>query len=110
MQLRRQRVGAVAERLARSGPEATLARVRERVRAVNARLTREIEVWTDGRRQTLARLQERLRAAGPESVLRRGYVIMRDAERRVITSRAAVQPGQKLTAQWRDGEAPVQAE
>jgi exodeoxyribonuclease VII large subunit len=110
LQLRRERVGAVAERLARSSPEAMLARVRERVRAVDARLTREIEVWTGGRRQTLARLQERLRAAGPEAALRRGYVIMRDAERRVITSRAAVQSGQKLTAQWRDGEAPVRAE
>jgi len=60
--------------------------------------------------QVLARLRERLRAAGPESALRRGYVIVRDAERRVITSRAQLAPGQKLFAQWHDGEAPVRAE
>jgi exodeoxyribonuclease VII large subunit len=110
LQLHRHQLGELAERLARSGPAVMLARARERVHAVEVRLLREIHVWRDQRRKKLARLEERLCAAGPESVLRRGYVIMRDAERRVITSRAAVTPGQKLTAQWHDGEAPVKVE
>jgi exonuclease VII large subunit len=73
-------------------------------------LRRELDVLRESKRIALARLADRLHAAGPESVLRRGFVILRDAERKPLTSRAAVQPGQKVTAQWHDGEAPLQAE
>ena len=110
VQERRRQVGELAERLARSSPAALLARATERLRAVEDRLVREGTVLLQHRRQTLARMEERLRAIGPESVLQRGYVIMRDAERRPVTSRSQVQPGQPLTAQWRDGEAPLRAE
>jgi len=52
-------------------------------------------------------LWKRLQAASPQSVLNRGFVILRDAEGRPIQRRAAVPANQTLTAQFADGDLPV---
>jgi exodeoxyribonuclease VII large subunit len=58
----------------------------------------------------LLALWKRLQAASPESVLHRGFAIVRDEEGRPVTRRAAVQSGQKLTNEFADGSVPVRAE
>ena len=50
-------------------------------------------------------LGKRLRSAGFESILSRGYAIVRDADGIVITGREAVTKGRKLRLKFVDGEA-----
>jgi exodeoxyribonuclease VII large subunit len=56
-------------------------------------------------REKLHQLGKRLTAAGFESVLARGYSIVRDADGAVISSRAGVTRGRKLRLRFGDGEA-----
>lgn len=110
LQVRRQQLGEFRERLGRVHPELQLRPAGERLRAAGARLRREGELLLVSRRQALARCEERLAALGPEAVLRRGYAILRDSDRRPVVSRAAIKPGQRLSGQFFDGEAPLRAE
>lgn len=56
-------------------------------------------------REKLDQLGKRLKAAGFESVLARGYSIVRDADGAVISTRRGVTPGRKLRLKFADGEA-----
>lgn len=58
----------------------------------------------------LLALWKRLQAASPASVLNRGFVIMKDDHGTPVIRRAAVQPGQKLTAEFGDGPLTVRSE
>jgi exodeoxyribonuclease VII large subunit len=58
----------------------------------------------------LLALWKRLQAASPESVLNRGFVIVRDEHGRPVARRAAVKPGQRLSNEFADGSVPVRAE
>jgi exodeoxyribonuclease VII large subunit len=58
----------------------------------------------------LVALGKRLRAASPQSVLNRGFAIVRDAQDRPVARRAAVQSGQRLTNEFADGRVNVRAE
>jgi exodeoxyribonuclease VII large subunit len=57
----------------------------------------------------LLALWKRLQAASPASVLNRGFVIMRDEADRPVQRKAAVQPGDRLVAEFADGRLPVKA-
>ena len=56
-------------------------------------------------RERLNQLGKRLQSAGFESVLSRGYAIVRDADGVVITSSKSVSSGRKLRLKFNDGEA-----
>ncbi|WP_438480179.1 exodeoxyribonuclease VII large subunit [Oleiharenicola lentus] len=58
----------------------------------------------------LLALWKRLESASPASVLKRGYVIVRDAEGRPVNRAAAVAPGQPLINEFHDGKVKVRAE
>lgn len=58
----------------------------------------------------LLALWKRLQAASPASVLKRGFVIVRDGEGRPVQKKSAVRPGQRLVNQFGDGDLPVRAE
>jgi exodeoxyribonuclease VII large subunit len=60
--------------------------------------------------QHLLTLWKRLQSVSPESVLKRGFVIVRDAEGKPVTRRAEVKKGQRLRAEFADGEAGLRAE
>jgi len=51
----------------------------------------------------LKSLEDRLEALRPERVLRRGYALVRDHDGRLITTTAAVEPGQQLLTSLADG-------
>jgi exodeoxyribonuclease VII large subunit len=55
-------------------------------------------------------LWKRLQAASPESVLNRGFAIVRDENGKPVTRRKAVRKGQQLTTEFADGALPVRAE
>ena len=58
----------------------------------------------------LLALWNRLQSVSPESVLKRGFVVLRDEEGRPVTRRAKVRAGQRLRAQFGDGEVGLRAE
>jgi exodeoxyribonuclease VII large subunit len=58
----------------------------------------------------LLSLWKRLQAASPQSVLNRGFVIVRDEAGRPVVRRAAVKSGQRLKTEFADGSADVRAE
>jgi exodeoxyribonuclease VII large subunit len=55
-------------------------------------------------------LWKRLQSASPASVLKRGFVVLRDEQGRPVTRRANVKAGQRLRAQFGDGDASLRAE
>jgi exodeoxyribonuclease VII large subunit len=91
----------------RSAAEMKRARLSE-VRSRLAQRSPEARVQLESQR--LLSLWKRLQAASPTSVLKRGFVILRDEHGRPIPRRAGVRSGQRLTAQFGDGEAGLKAE
>ncbi len=88
LQARRHEVALRAARLAAAGPE----------RRVEQESQRLLGLW------------KRLQAASPESVLNRGFVILRDEEGRAITRAAELGRGARVRARFADGEAGLRAE
>ena len=68
----------------------------------------EVRIQQESHR--LLGLWKRLQSVSPASVLKRGFVIMRDEQGRPVARRADVNAGQRLRAQFADGEAGVQAD
>jgi exodeoxyribonuclease VII large subunit len=95
---------AAALRSAAEMKRSRLAEARSRL----AQRSPEARVKLDTQR--LKSLEKRLQAASAESVLNRGFVILRDEQRRPIPRRAGVRSGQRLTAEFGDGEAGLKAE
>ena len=60
--------------------------------------------------QRLLGLWKRLQSVSPEATLKRGFVIVRDEQGRPVTRRADVKAGQRLRAQFGDGEAGMRAD
>ncbi|HEY1110445.1 MAG TPA: exodeoxyribonuclease VII large subunit [Opitutaceae bacterium] len=58
----------------------------------------------------LLALWKRLQGASPTSVLHRGFAIVRDETGKPVSRRAALAPGQALTAQFADGTVSVRTE
>ncbi|HTQ31796.1 MAG TPA: exodeoxyribonuclease VII large subunit, partial [Opitutaceae bacterium] len=91
----------------RAGAEAK----RTRLAAAKMRLTQlspEARIRLESHR--LLALWKRLQAASPRSVLKRGFVILRDEAGRPVPRRAGVLSGQRLTAEFGDGEARLRVD
>lgn len=110
LQQQRHALAEAASRLAHASPAPVAARARERLASLAGRMTRELEIALEARRRRTAALGERLHALGPDSVLRRGFVILRARDGSPLVSRGDVRPGERVTGQFHDGEAPFVAE
>lgn len=106
----RHRLSDAAARLAHVRPTPHLARIREQLFAAGNRLGREFDRNLADRARRLTSLADRLHALGPDAVLRRGYVIVRDGAGAPIVSRGALRSGERITAQFHDGDARLAAE
>jgi exodeoxyribonuclease VII large subunit len=106
----RHRVLELSMRLQRLTPESEIVRTQERLTALARRLSREAAAGIEARCQRLASLAERLRALDPDSVLRRGFAIVRNEAGRPVVSCRQIASGDRLTAQFHDGVAPLKAE
>jgi exodeoxyribonuclease VII large subunit len=87
-QTRRESLAVVRSRLANASPE-------KRVQQESHRL---LALW------------KRLESASPASVLKRGYVIVRDPAGRPVARGAALRPGQPLVNEFHDGQVKVRVE
>jgi len=90
---------------------ATLQERRESLGHARARLaaaTPEKRVQHESHR--LLALWKRLESASPQSVLKRGFVLVRDSEDRPVARAAGIRPGQALVNEFHDGRLPVRVE
>jgi exodeoxyribonuclease VII large subunit len=71
------------------------------------RLRSAVQRRLQGQHDRLMQIQWRLKAADPHHVLARGYAWLTDADGHAITSSRGLQRGQRLNAQWADGQALV---
>jgi exonuclease VII large subunit len=85
-QQKRQALADARARLAQRSPEA-------RVQLASHRL---LSLW------------KRLQSASPQSVLNRGFVIVRDPQGHPVPRRAGLRAGQRVRAQFADGDQPMQ--
>jgi len=93
-----------------SALSAGLREQRSRLRAVAQGLTiRAPARRVEQESQRLLALWKRLESASPASVLRRGFVIMRDDQGRPLARRAGIAAGRKLAAEFHDGTLDVEA-
>ncbi|HVT73967.1 MAG TPA: exodeoxyribonuclease VII large subunit [Lacunisphaera sp.] len=90
---------------------ATTQQRRQDLAEARARLAhRSPETRVQQESQRLLALWKRLQSASPASVLKRGYVILRDESNQPIARRAGLRPGQAVSAEFADGRAPLRAE
>ncbi|MBR0666033.1 exodeoxyribonuclease VII large subunit [Roseomonas hellenica] len=106
--VRRERLGALAGR-----GDACIARaiaVRRDARALARFGPAPLSALLRERRGALEGLSARLESASYQSVLARGFVLVRDAEGAPLTSAASVKPAQHLTLTFADGEVGATAD
>lgn len=105
--LRLDEVAFRLETAVRGGVQAGLARVAG-VRGLLERRSPEFRVRMES--QKLLGLWKRLQSASPQSVLKRGFVIVRDERGEPIPRSAGVKAGEPLEAEWADGRKRLKAE
>lgn len=94
-----------------AGLRASVDICRQRLAEARAQLRhRSPETRVQMESHRLLALWKRLQAASPTSVLQRGFVIMRDEQGRPVPRKHGVGSGQKLVAEFGDGQLPVRAE
>ena len=87
--------------VASSHPEAAYARARHRLERADHKTptTRRVD-WAAGR---LAALRDRLADLGPNSVLARGYAVVRDDDGTVVRRAASLSPGNRVRIELEHG-------
>lgn len=103
------RLGSVRERLREHHPAARVNLVRQEVKGLAERFRRSSSVGLEARLQHLRQLEKRLQSASPQSVMNRGFVVMRDVSGNPVPRMQRVKPGASLTASFADGDLPVRA-
>lgn len=91
-------------RLERRSPQAQIANARQRVDEIFQRIHVSTVHRLALRRESLSRLAHTLGALGPESVLQRGYALLRKMpDGSLVNSTEQVAPGEQLEVRVRDG-------
>ncbi|MBX9910339.1 MAG: exodeoxyribonuclease VII large subunit [Beijerinckiaceae bacterium] len=80
-----------------------IGRARDRAEAVALRVLSAFERQVQRRRDRLAGLWSLLASLGPQSVLARGYALVRDEAGELVRSVTGAKPGQALSVQVSDG-------
>ena len=84
-------------------PQWRLERARDHLAQQRRQLERILREAIPVRRDRLQSLGRRLRSLGVEETLQRGFVLVRDADGKVITEQTPLNPGDPLELQFRDG-------
>ncbi len=101
----RQRLDLAAARLRPAAFAAEIARWRGGLGEVGARLDRTVQSFIGRNREAIDNFAGRLATHSErhESLLARGYVVVRDGDHRVLTEAAAIAPGAALDLEFYDG-------
>jgi exodeoxyribonuclease VII large subunit len=82
----------------------------ERVGVLHARAAQALRIGLAGRRRELESYDKLLASLSYQSVLQRGFALVRDAQGRTLRSAAAVMPGDRLEVELRDGHIEAEAQ
>jgi len=107
---RRARLERLAGRLQPGTVRERLRRADERLAGLAARLNRAAVQFVAERRRALAGQAQLLGSLSYQSVLRRGYALVRDETGRAVRSVTQVRYGERLDVELADGRIPVRAE
>jgi len=109
--LERRRIAGLAERLRPTILRLEAERAKKRFADYPARLDAAIDRLVRQRRDRLENLAGRLdsHALSHETVLERGYAVVRDADRRAVINANQLAPGDVLTLEFHDGEVAATA-
>ncbi|MGH7062057.1 MAG: exodeoxyribonuclease VII large subunit, partial [Stellaceae bacterium] len=101
----RHRLDLAAAKLRPEALKADLARTRTRLAEIDGRLDAAVRRAIDERRLAADNFAGRLATHSErhESLLARGYVVVRDGASRVLTEAAGVKPGEALDLEFYDG-------
>ncbi len=106
----RQNLHHAAVALAARAPAPRVGVERARWTALRQRLNRLTETNLAPQHAALKNLERRLKETDVARVLKRGFVILSNAEGIPVTRRAHLKPGQRVKARFADGEAGLKAE
>lgn len=98
------RLGEARTRHKAHHPARVMQRRMERLTELRQRFEKATRDELSQRREKLERLRGMLRALGPESAFQRGFSITLTADGKLVTSAAALKPGEKLRTKFSDGE------
>ena len=82
----------------------------ERAGALQARAAQALRNGLVARRRQLEGYDKLLGTLSYQSVLQRGFALVRDADGRTVRSAATVQPGDRLDLEFRDGRVEAEAQ
>jgi exodeoxyribonuclease VII large subunit len=88
-------------------PVTRIERYRIKVEGLVRRADTQINTRVLQCRSRYLQSESLLRSLSPVSVLNRGYAIVRDDAGRPVVSKRSIQPGDKVTVQFKDGEVPL---
>jgi exodeoxyribonuclease VII large subunit len=110
--LNRDRLAHIAARLRPGAASVEIGRARAVTAEAGRRLAQAVLRALETRRSALDNFAGRLRSHSErhESLLARGYVLVRDQAARIVTEAAAVSPGAALDLEFHDGRVGVTAE
>lgn len=98
-----QRLDHIYARLLSRHPAQRLALGRQQLLVLQARLQNSLSRTLERQLARLKHVGSQLNALSPLATLQRGYAVLRNEQRQLISSRSQAQPGQRLQAQLSDG-------
>jgi len=101
--LRHRRLEAVAARLDRANTPHRYQRLRERLDDLSGRFASTLDRVIERRRVSLSNMEYRLKGLSPQSVLERGFVILRDNKGKILQVGSEVEIGSSGSLEMRDG-------
>jgi exodeoxyribonuclease VII large subunit len=103
LRLRQNRIAELAAAVLRHDPRQNLARAREHLADMRARLHRCLERLLQASAVSFNALDARLHSLSPLAVLDRGYALVLSAEGALVRSTAQITAGDRVTARLSDG-------
>ena len=101
---------ALRSRFEQTSPAHRVTLAAQQCAALRARWQRHMATELPARRDRIDHLGKRLRTLGPDSVLQRGFVLVRDENGVPIARREGIVPGTRLINEFADGTLPVRSE
>lgn len=103
LSLAERQIGHQGQRLQRLRLDRTLQQESDQLQQLSQRLQQAAQVRLSQAEQRCQALAEQLGSLNPESVLRRGYAVVRQEQGAVVTQASGLQVGQHLTIQLSQG-------
>jgi exodeoxyribonuclease VII large subunit len=103
-------INQARENLQIHSPAARIKLLRQQLASLNARLERASAGTVRVKRDRIEQMTRHLNSLNPRSILQRGFVLVKDAEGRLVTRAARLKKGASLVNEFADGNVKVKVE